>query len=309
MLIRTLLFIFSWSLITAAPVIRAADDTTAVDELRQAITTARRQVDSPFSLDVRCTNEQARRSLQVFSSGVGVWNRSVQISLPWSTRGNLLGLLLTHDFPAFAPRYGDQAVAGKMDGPMRVSCEINFAINGLQKTSVQLYDGPQSSNFLSLANALLDESEPLAQHGVSSKDLRESLDKLASGVLAPQVFSLRYVETPSPGNTKDGMIIRIGDAQLTRQAYTPGRVMGKPSSQQLPADRFQILVQTLRSADFSNLPLNLYAEDQIELEVKVLGQRKTIIARPFSRLEKERTSVAQQHFDGLAELLRTLNTG
>jgi hypothetical protein len=306
MLIKTFFCLCLYSgtlLITAA---HAVDEIAGNNELRQAIQTAKNQQDSPFTLDVRCTDAQVRRVLQVYSAGVGVWNRHTQISLPWPLRSRLLGLLLDYDFPAFSDRYGEKAKSGKMEGPLRVSCEINFAIGSLQKSSAQLSDGPQSANFTDLAKALLNEAEPLAGKGLTIKNLTDGLDKLASGILASQVFSLRYVEIPSPGSALDGVIVRIGDGQLTRQVYTPGRVMGEPISDKLTVGQFHTLVETLQAVGFSDLPINLYALNQIELEVQVLGQRKTIIARPFSRLKTERTNKGQQGFNDLAVMLRQI---
>jgi len=283
-----------------------ATDAVAMQALKAAIEQGRDRPDSPYHLLVNCMDKQVMRALEVFPGGVAIWNHTLQISLPWPIRSELLGLLLRDDFPAFAPLYGEQNDLEDMDGAMRVSCQIEIEIGGLKKHSAQLYDGPQSAEFAALAAALLDRVQPLAAQGVGAKDLREGLGKLAEGALAPQVFSLRYLELPARGQQQPGFILRISDATVSRQAYAPGTVLAEPSRTALPACRFRQLMAAIGSADLPDLPVNLWSQAQIELEVQVLAHRKSVIARPFKRLQSNTDGPEQQRFDTLLGVIRKL---
>ncbi len=292
-----------------APALATSDEVTdplAAQALTVAIEQGRDRPDSPYHLLVNCMDKQAVRALEVFPGGVAIWNRKLQISLPWSIRSELLGLLLRDDYPTFAPLYGEQNDLEDVDGAMRVSCQIELEIGTLKKHSAQLYDGPQSANFAALAAALLDKVQPLAAQGVEAKDLRDGLNKLAEGVLAPQVFTLRYVEIPARGQQQPGFILRINDAMVSRQAYTPGKVLAEPSRTVLADCRFQHLMAAIDSADLPDLPVNLWSQAQIELEVQVLAHRKTLMARPFTRLRSDIHGPEQQRFDTLLGVIRTL---
>ncbi len=277
---------------------------TATD-LGQAIEQARTQADIPFTLEVHCTDKQARRALRIYPDGVATWNHELQLRPSRALRAELLGLLLQYDFPSFAESYGETGESDLMDGALRVSCRVFLAIDGLRKSSVQFYDGPQEAKLLGLAGALLDRLQPLTAAGTRVRSLADGIAKLASGKLDPQLMTLRYVVLPRRGG-QPGSIVRVGDGRLSRQGYAPGREIGDISEAPMPACRIHQLLSILEAADIPGLPLNLWFEDRIQLEVAVLNHRKTIVARPFARLKASRSSPAQQRFAALLGKLDAL---
>lgn len=251
----------------------------AGDSLSAALADARADDTIPFDLRVDCTEQDSRRSLAVIGGTVAVWGSERQVRLAAKDRDALIDLLLDADFAHFAPRYGETPRADKQEAPLRVSCRIHVALQGLEKASVQLLDGEQSEQLLGLARRLLDRIEPLAAAGVTAADLEDGLSKLAEGTLAPEVLGLRFLALPEAGGNEAGTILRIEDGRISRQDYAPGKAVGPVRWQGLAQCQLRDIVSALHDARFWELPVNLYADKLTELEVHVLSQRKTVIAR------------------------------
>jgi hypothetical protein len=297
-LCRTLLLA---TLATVTGPVLAADPTPAA--VTQAITAAR-DTGTPFHLQVHSTGAHGFRSLDALPSGVAIWKNTLQVSLPPAVRTALLGTLLDGGFPALAPSYGGKPEAE--DAALRVSRRVALELDGLRHSSVQLADGEQSKQLERLAEALLDLVAPLAADGVGAADLPDGLAKVATGTLATQVLRLRFVDLPPAGGASTGSILRLEDGVLSRQEYAPGRAVGEPHPVPLDHEGLEILVAALRAARLEELPVNLWADGQVELEVGVLQHRKTVVARPFSRLDPEARGEAQQRFESLLVALRAL---
>ena len=119
----------------------------------------------------------------------------------------------------------------------------------------------------------------LDYRAVAADDLGDGLDKIARGVLAPDLLNLRLLSLPADLRAGDGYILRIEAAVISRQAYAPGRVIGTPQSMQITDCQIERVIDSLRDSGFDALPLNLHNADSTELDVGVLGHRKTVIAR------------------------------
>lgn len=300
---------------TASPATAVEADPGAVEEaIRQA-----RQGGTPFHLRVHCADDQGIRAFDLFPSGVAIWNQGTQVRVPPEVRDGLLQALLDQGFPSFADNYGGkpptatpQPADGAPSAPLTVSCRIRFESQGAVKSSVQQIYGEQSAALTGLAAGLLDLVEPMAANGTTAADLDDGLAKLASGDLAPETFELRFVSLPTGPDSRaapasgTGTILRVVEGHLSRQPYTPGREIGEPRTENLDRAAFERLVDALRVADFDALPTNLFADDQIELEVRVLGHRKAVLARPFAGLARESADAAGERFATLAALLHDL---
>ena len=265
---------FAWLIMQSSSAPAAAGDS-----LSAALADARADDTIPFDLRVDCTEQDSRRSLAVIGGTVAVWGSERQVRLAAKDHDALIDLLLDADFAHFAPRYGETPRADKQEAPLRVSCRIHVAVQGLEKASVQLLDGEQSEQLLGLARRLLDRIEPLAAAGVTAADLEDGLSKLAEGTLAPEVLGLRFLALPEAGGNEAGTILRIEDGRISRQDYAPGKAVGPVRWQGLAQCQLRDIVSALHDARFWELPVNLYADKLTELEVHVLSQRKTVIAR------------------------------
>ena len=252
----------------------------AAESLTAALTAARADAGIPLNLRVDCAEGASRRSLDVIRGDVAVWGNERQVRLAAKDRGALIELLIEADFEHFAPRYGERPKADKQEAPLKVSCRIHVALRGVEKSSVQLLDGEPSERLLGLARQLLDRIEPLAAGGVTAATLEDGLAKLADGALAAEIVELRLVTIPDAGNAKPGAILRIEGGQVSRQDYAPGTAIGAVRTEDLTECQLRDVISALYDARFWELPVNLRADTLTELEVRVLSQRKTVIARP-----------------------------
>lgn len=265
---------FAWLIMQSSPAPAAAQDS-----LGATLAAARADADIPFDLRVDCTQQDSRRSLAVIGGTVAVWDNERQVRLSTKDRDALLDLLLEADFAHFAPRYGETPKAEKQEAPLRVSCRIHVALQGVEKASVQLLDGEQSEQLLGLARQLLDHVEPLAADGVTAASLEDALAKLADGTLAPEVLGFRFLTLPDAGDKRPGTVLRVEGGRISRQDYAPGKAVGPVRSEGLADCQLRDIIAALRDARFWELPVNLYADELTELEVHVLSQRQTVIAR------------------------------
>jgi hypothetical protein len=273
-------------------------------DLGEAIERARAAGGGAFRLSVECRGDAGLRSLEVFPSGVAIINRASQVALAGETRAAVLEILAAHRFASLAERYGGRPEA--QHGPLRVSCRVALEIGGLAKSSVQFADGEQSAALAAVAAALLDRVAPLAKDGVTAADLAEGLAKLASGALAPEAFELRFVRLPADGTGGPGSVLRVAGREVTKRAYEPGREIGAPESRDLERERFAALASALVEARPAELPVNLWSDEYLELEIGVLQHRRTILARRFGRLGPASDAAARERFRSLVVALDAL---
>lgn len=277
------------------------------EAVRRALADA--EAGAPYHLVVHCTDEQRTRSLELFPEGAGIWKADTQVRVPENVQRDLVSILQESGFAGFAAKYGGKEsqngpAVDEASAPLTIRCRVTFASGEVSKTSIQDLYGEQFAGLLDLGAALLDRVEPLAADGVTAESLADGLEKLAEGTLAPQVFELRFVDLPAPGGDGTGFILGAEDGALSRRPYAPGEKIGEARSRQLDPATLERLVTALLEAGFSDLPTNLYAEDQLELNVQVLGHRKAILARPFRGMAAEGAGDAQQRFEKLVETLR-----
>jgi len=276
--------------------------------LVQALEAARDAPGGPFHLLVDCAGEKGFRGLEVFPSGVAVWNGRSQVELPTAVRVALLETLIRRDFPSLEASYGGREEPGSPKAALRIICRVELDIDGRHKSSVQLADGEQSPELGALAGELLDLAEPLAADGVIADNLSDGLAKVAAGTLAPETFGLRFVQLPEPGSDDTGSILRVEDGVISRQPYAPGRSVGEAMTVDLEGGDFTALVSAIRKTDPETLPVNLWSEAYLEIQVRVLQHRRSIMARPFSRLSGQKGDEPQQRFDRLVAALREIES-
>jgi hypothetical protein len=305
---RPLFIIGVFSLLCGAIAADEMDDSeqqaATPEELSAALGQAERKPGSPFRLQVNCTDQKGSRSFILFPGGVTIWNGRSQVMLPVAAQTGLLTTLLERGFPEFAAIYGGQKRPG--EAAARVSCRIGIELEPWQKSSEQRSGGEQSAQLAGLAAALLDQVEPFAGNGVIPVSLQDGLDKLAGGQLAPQSLRLRFVDVPTRSYVQPGSVLRLRGGKASRQTYSPGRADGEKTLQPLQQEQFLELILALQAAQLDSLPGKLWSEDQLELEVQVLAFRKTILARPFKRLDRAALEPEQQRFDTLLPSLREM---
>lgn len=261
---------------------------------------------SPYFLQVNCTDTKGIRSLELFPGGAAIWNRRSQITLPPSAQSLLLTTLVEQGFPALEESYGGQQQPGKSAAPVKIACRIHIEIQQMEKSTVQLAGGEQSATLLNLAAGLLDQAEEFVDSAVTPVSLQDALDKLHDGILSPKVFRLRFLELPVKGGEEPGTILRLAGGDLSIQAYSPGKLMAEPIVKTLGDSQIMRLITVMRSEELSSLPVNLWSDVTLELEVEVMKHKKVLLARRFSRLEDVTDERAQQRFEKLMLAIREL---
>lgn len=248
-----------------------------------AIEAARGDTTIPWRLDVACTDEEASRSFSLFRGEVGVWSGRRQVAISAEDRGAMLDLLLASGFAGFDAQYGGRRAPGVGEAALRITCRVDLEIDGLAKSSIQLYEGEQSAELLSLANRLLDIAAPLAADGIRADSLADGLAKLRDGTLAPETLELRLVSLPPAGSEQDGFILRVDGGFWSRRTYVPGRDIGTPLTLQLTPCLLDATVTALVDANAWSLPVNLRHDAMTELDIGVLGNEKSVIGRSTFR--------------------------
>ena len=274
-----------------------AEDSSA-GELAAALEEARRDPEPSFHLRVHRTDRDGMRSLELFPSGVAVWGGNTQIGLAGEIRSRMIASLVRYDFAHMETVYGGGK--GPAKGALRITCRVELEIAGATRTSVQLADGELSAELAGLADSLLDLAEPEADHGISAADLGDGLRKLANGTLAAETLQLRFVRLPKAG---EGEIVIVRDGEVSEKAYDPGTSIGEEVSRPVAGSDLEELVAALIAADVGSLPVNVWSEDHVELEVQVLGHRTAVVGRDFERLRSGGADPARERFGRLVAFL------
>ncbi|HSR53630.1 MAG TPA: hypothetical protein VLV83_22615 [Acidobacteriota bacterium] len=270
------------------------------DEVRHGLERALEEP-VPFHLRVDCTDKNGPRHLEVFPSGVATWDEQAQLKLEPSERTALLKMLLEGGFASFKSLYGGK---GEAKGPLRVSCRIDLQMGELRKVSRQLAEGEQFPQLTGLAASLLDRVAPWAkERGVEAADLGDGLEKLGQGLLSAQALRLLFIDLPSDQG-RVGQIMTIEGGRASLRDYAPGRKLGGESSRILEDSQVAALARILQGADPASMPVNLWADQPLDLRLSVLKHEKNLLARPFSRLTPDKLGQTQERFDRLIAQLR-----
>jgi hypothetical protein len=303
-LLMTCLFLSLFGSIQAQEIDESDQQPATPEELSAALGQAVKAPGSSFHLQVNCNDQKGIRSFNLFPGGVTIWNGRSQVMLPAAAQTALLNTLLEQGFPQFEAIYGGKKRPGQ--AAARITCRIGLELEPWQKSSEQRSGGEQSAQMTGLASALLDQVEAFAEKGVTPASLQDGLDKLADGQLAPQSLRLRFLDLPTRSYVQPGSVLRLRGGKVSRQTYSPGRAVGQQAWEPLDQEQFLQLVSAFQSAQLDSLPGNLWSEDQLELEVQVLAFKKTILARPFTRLDRAALEAEQQRFETLLPILREL---
>lgn len=276
-------------------------------QFEAALKSASNESDPGFSLQVYCSNHDGIRSFDLYPDGIAIWNRATQVRLSGADRSALLNILLDRDFASFATMYGGKNAPGKTEAPFRVSCQVTLQIGELKKSSSQQVVGAQSAELSGLAAALLERVEPLAATGITAQNLQDGLEKLAGGKIAAPALTLRLLSLPADASKKEGSVLRISAGKVSRQAYAPGQKLGNTDWVPLEPCALGELAVQLKAANLEEIPINLWSESLIELSIQLLGHRKTMSARQFTRLKSMESGDSQQRFNKLVEELQTFD--
>ncbi|HEV8630206.1 MAG TPA: hypothetical protein VGV61_07800, partial [Thermoanaerobaculia bacterium] len=195
----------------------AARETTASDgaRLQRAL---ERALAAPADLTslrlaVDCQQGSAMRNMRVFGNGVGILEERSQFRLTRAQLEAMVRALLEAGFAEMKETYGEE----ERDAVTVETCEVDVAVAGAAKQVVQLAEGEQSPALVALAQRLLAIGAAAAERAVTAADLRDGLEKIARGELAPEAWQVNLQRHAEPGrmSARPGFLLRIAGARAT----------------------------------------------------------------------------------------------
>jgi hypothetical protein len=263
-----------------------------------------------LDLLVECGTEGALRSARVFGNGVGIWNGERQFRLDADQIGALLRALQSADFPGMEDTYGGAPRPGRPPRGAMVTiaiCRIELSLGGYSKQVVQLARGEQSQTLRALADDLLEICQAPARLGLTAASLRDGLEKVSRGELAPETFLIVVHQKPQKKDDASGLLLRVTGNQATTRAYDAASGHGAAVVRQLSAPELRALARELADRDPAAWPANLYAVDYTDLSIRVLNHEKAIQARQFAGLTPSTHGRHQKAFEEVFDLLQRLH--
>ena len=251
-------------------------------------------------IEAECRVEGRLPRAEVFGSGVGIWNRETQFTLPREAVRLLLVELRDSGFASMPSSYGgDPDEATPEEEPQQLTCRVGLQLDGASRLVVQLLGGRQSSELRRLAEHILDACRGRAAAGIAALDLDDGLAKVAAGTLAPEVLQVLLSRRPerAPPN---GWVLRV-DGRTARMEW-PGAEAASAEAR-LDAVETTALARLLREEGVARLPVNLYADELTDLAVRVLRHERKVQARRFARMSPTTHGEEQARFDTVLKAL------
>jgi hypothetical protein len=261
---------------------------------------------------IRCPPAGQPGSVEVFGSGVGIWDSSRQFGVPKDAIRRMLALLRDAGFAAMpSARDGEEGSAGQ--GPRlprpgtEVACQVTLEVDGHEKTVVQLRKGDPSEDLRELAGALLALSRGPAEGGFTPAGLADALARVASGELAPELLRLSVQRKPAAGQSGSGFVLSVRRQHAEARPFTPGGGPGEPRRVRLDAQEVRDLASLLVQDRVPSLPVNLWSDVYTDVEVSVMRWGKSIQARRFDGLKPDAQGDRQKAFEHLVGVLLQLS--
>jgi hypothetical protein len=289
-----------------------APDPALSEAVTRALEQAAAEGWSALHIETECQNDAGRLDrVEIFGSGVAIWNRQVQFRLSRAQVDDHLEGFRQSGFADWPPSFGGKTPPSiQQEQPPRVICRVVLELDGVTKQVAQFQKGEQSNELKGLARGILDASRERAESGVRAESLSDGLRKIASGALAPEAFQVtvnRRARRGTPASEAESWLLKIDRGETTTLPRTEGKDPGEPLRIELGAEDLARLAGQLEKADLAGLPGNLYADRYTTVLVRVLDHRTQIQARPFAGMTSETHGEAQERFDQALAVLEGLH--
>lgn len=288
--------------------------------LDEAIAKAASEPAARGDLDIfsECRSDSGMRTLAVYGDGTGVWDSRRQFQLTPEQLGSLLKALQEADFASMPEVFGGQATEETPKVPpknppafvVEITCRVEVTLGGHHKKVLQRAKGEQSQKFKKLAQQLFEICKDPSRQGIEASGLSDGLSKLAEGSLKPQTWQLMMHRRPDEASAVQGHIgflLRIAGDTVTSRSFDPAGGYTDPLALHLSASDLRDLARSLSKLNLDGLPVNLYAGDYTDLNIRLLNHHKSVQARQFAGMTAATHGQAQKNFDALYEILRKLH--
>lgn len=271
-------------------------------------------------LFTECRRDAGLDTVEVFGSGVGLWQGRGQFRIGAADRARMLEALVELDYAGMPESFGgkgtgetgirsrDEVEEGEGIFALRVICRIEATVGGVSKAVVQFDKGYISRELLDLAARLLEVGEELAGELVVADSLADGLEKVGTGVLAPEAFELLLHRKPERQEaTEEGFLLRVSSGTASSRVWATDVGYGPTVELSLDKESLSELARALRAASPEELPINLYSPVYTDLTVSVLDREVTLQARRFAGMTESTHGKRQQVFDRLYATLERLH--
>jgi len=287
----------------------ATEDTAGLQRALARAITDRAGWDT-LDLLVECRTDDGLTSARVFGNGIGLWNDERQFRLDPDRLGSLLSALQGAGFPGMDDTYGGAPRPAPPPGGAMVTisiCRVELSLGAYNKRAVQLARGEQSPTLKELADDLLEICQAPARLGLTAASLRDGLEKISRGELAPETLRIVVHRKPRKKEDPPGFLLRVAGNRATTRAYEPARGYRDPVVLRMHAPELRALARELAARDPATWPSNLYAVDYTDLSIRVLNHEKAIQARQFAGLAPSAHGRQQRAFEEVFAILQGLH--
>jgi hypothetical protein len=240
-----------------------------------------------------------RTTIRLFGNGVVIWDDRTQGRLSRDEVRSVASALNDTRFGAMPSQLGEESDKLKLRGKIAVS------LAGKTKGVVQLANGDQSEAFSTLSKRILQVAGQRAKTGATASSLADALDKISTGVLAPEVLRVTAVRRPEkPGGTR-GWLLQIEGRQATVRPFEHDG-MGRQKRLELSEAESRSLVGALKEGHPETLTSSLFASDYTEVRIDAFQWTSDTLARRSPGVTQQTHGDRQRSFDRIVEHLARL---
>jgi hypothetical protein len=248
-----------------------------------------------------------RRSLTIYGSGVGIWNREKQFTLTPDEHKELLKRLVSSGLFEM-PERPKPARNVEMNPPVVIRA-VGVRVGDLERVVSQNDRVWTLPELETLVADLFKLCEKAASTGTGASTLEDGLEKVAKGKLAPEtllvVLNIPPVAASATAPAANGVLAVLDGGALKWTEQAPGKAaVAVPAP--ISAERLRSLAALLAESDFEKLPPNLYRERYVDLRTNVLSRVHSIQARKFAGLDHSKSSAQQKVLEKIIEAILAL---
>lgn len=286
---------------------KAPADTDPLDAALEKRVAGQASLDD-VEIDASWNLEKGHRSVRIWGSGLGVWEKTVQLRLSRKQVLSVLEMLLDARVGRI-PQPGAKPSVPLANAPLQLRGELTVVAGDVRFHRQQVTRGEQSEPLAALVTRILEFSEKAAADGIRASDLRDGLAKVADGTLAPQTFSaaVRRQATASTDPGGESFLLRMEGRRVIDRLLPRGQPPQSARELTLSDAEFRKLVLRIREDDPESLPRNAYAPVYTDITVAVLGHDRNVPARAYLDVTAETHGEKQKAFDRLYGLFRELH--
>jgi hypothetical protein len=251
--------------------------------------------------------EKGNRSVHIWGSGLGIWEKRVQFRLSRAQVLEVLKILLDAKVGTI-PQPGIKAAAPASKSPIQLRGELIVVAGDVRMHRQQLTRGEQSEALSRLVTRILEFSEKASADGIRASNLQDGLGKVADGTLAPQTFTAAVRrQTTASQPEGDSYHLRMEGRRVTDRMMPRGQKPPAPLGLTLSDAEFRKLVLEIQKNDPASLARTTYAPTYTDVTVAVLDYDRNVPARPYLDVTPETHGEKQKAFDRMYALFRELH--